>query len=46
VKIGHCGHAAPDLKARTFPIEREGEDLWVVVEAKAERSEEDPNAGP
>jgi len=34
VKIGHCGHATPDLTVRSFPVEVEGEDLWVVVEAR------------
>lgn len=43
VKIGHCGHAAPDLRVRTFPIEREGEDLWVVVETKPEALDGDPH---
>lgn len=31
VKIGHCGPKVPDLAVRTFPVEVEGEDLWVVV---------------
>jgi nitrite reductase/ring-hydroxylating ferredoxin subunit len=34
VKIGHCGKAPPDLSVRTFPVEIEGEDLWIRVEAK------------
>lgn len=34
VKIGHCGKAAPDLSVRTFPVEIEGEDIWVRVESK------------
>ena len=34
VKIGHCGHAAPDLTVRTFSVEIEGEEVWIVVERK------------
>ncbi|MCE9625557.1 MAG: Rieske (2Fe-2S) protein [Deltaproteobacteria bacterium] len=34
VKIGHCGHAAPDLTVRTFPVEIAGEEIWIVVERK------------
>jgi 3-phenylpropionate/trans-cinnamate dioxygenase ferredoxin subunit len=32
VKIGHCGKAQLDLKVRTFPVEIEGDDLWIRVE--------------
>jgi len=32
VKIGKCGHVGRALKVRTFPVEIEGEDIWIVVE--------------
>lgn len=34
VKIGKCGHAPPDLTVRTFPIETEGDDIFIVVESR------------
>jgi len=38
VKIGKCGHVGRALKVRTFPVEREGEDLWIRVENASEKS--------
>ncbi len=34
VKIGKCGHVGRALRVRTFPVEIEGEDIWIVVENK------------
>lgn len=34
VKIGHCGNAPQNLSVRTFPVEIEGEDLWIRVEVE------------
>ncbi|MBL7685906.1 MAG: Rieske (2Fe-2S) protein [Deltaproteobacteria bacterium] len=34
VKIGKCGHVGRALKVRTFPIQFEQEEIWVVVDNK------------
>jgi len=41
VKIGKCGHVGRALKARVFPVEKEGEDLWIRVENKASPEKND-----
>lgn len=37
VKIGKCGHIGQALRARTFPVQIEGQDIWIKVENLIEK---------